>query len=51
MEDLTTIPYQKTIVIKAITVGTFVYLPATFVSESILMALIQVVADTSQDIL
>ncbi|KAL1606267.1 hypothetical protein SLS60_003669 [Paraconiothyrium brasiliense] len=32
MEDLTTMSYRETIVMKVITVGTFVYLPATFVS-------------------
>ncbi|KAJ4356763.1 uncharacterized protein N0V89_004799 [Didymosphaeria variabile] len=35
MEDLTTMSYRETIVMKVITVGTFVYLPATFVSVSI----------------
>ncbi|KAF2438414.1 hypothetical protein P171DRAFT_477309 [Karstenula rhodostoma CBS 690.94] len=32
MEDLTTMSYRETIVMKVITAGTFVYLPATFVS-------------------
>ncbi|KAF1979437.1 hypothetical protein BU23DRAFT_154765 [Bimuria novae-zelandiae CBS 107.79] len=32
MEDLTTMSYRETIVMKVITVGTFVFLPATFVS-------------------
>jgi hypothetical protein len=35
MEDLTTMSYRETIVMKVITAGTFVYLPATFVSVSL----------------
>lgn len=34
MEDLTTMSYRETIVMKVITAGTFVFLPATFVSVS-----------------
>jgi hypothetical protein len=34
MEDLTTLTYRDTIGMKIITVGTFVFLPATFVSVS-----------------
>jgi hypothetical protein len=40
MEDLTTMSYRETIVMKVITAGTFVYLPATFVSVSLARELV-----------